>query len=615
MKNKIIEAQTIDVRIVLKLTSFFPMSLILLFIVISLIYLVSYIPGRIIASFLPFSYPVKFSVSFGISYFSFFLAGFGAYVFKIPYRIEWLTVSIIFLIAAVVIYKAKLFKITTNEIKLLTLFFLVFIFLIAVQGLTPYYSGAGSYWDWFEHYQRSNIFFKNLDTQSRIGGYLLPQRQPLANAAAAFLFSGFGTEFWVYQIIFTLFNASVLLPCFLICLLFFPRQEAGRLKKHMEVKLFTILSVLFLLNPFFTSLIVTFTITKAITTYFCLMGFYFLLYEYKHKNPLALYLASFFLGLGVITHFIALLYTVVCVLLLFIISIRHKHLVHFFCSQIVLLISSGIWFLWSIITYGTDLTFFHNRPVETALMMPLGERLNYSVYNLFFSIFPFLSEFYLERTRNEINYLVMVYDRIISFYSTNIPGALTISLSISFAIAIFLYLFNKKGKEKDLFQLFILTAFALSGFSNLLWPWRKEGGVVSWMLVPTVFLLFSFAPLVLNLLVKKWGKVFVSIFIIAVAVEALIGIGFKLYVGQTQLDPKINLRINLKTQLLDLPESAQYENFAVHLQNYKLKSDHNLIDLYDKFSNLRMLFNLLTVGSGVLAVYILSKRLFEFERL
>lgn len=591
------------------------MSLILLFIVISLIYLVSYIPGRIIASLLPFSYPVKFVVSFGISYFNFFLAGFGAYVFKIPYRTEWIALSIFFLISAVLIYKAKLFKITTNEIKLLAFFFLVFILLIAVQGLTPYYSGAGSYWDWFEHYQRSNIFFKNLDTATRIGGYLLPQRQPLANAAAAFLFSGFGSDFWIYQIIFTLFNASVLLPCFLICLLFFPRQEAGRRKNNQEMMLFTILSVLFLLNPFFTSLIVTFTITKSITSFFCLLGFYFLLHEYKYKNPLALYLASFFLGLGVITHFIALLYTVVSVLLLFIISIRYKHVVHFFFSQIVLLVSSGIWFMWSILTYGAELTFFHNRPVETALMMPLGERLYYSVYNLFFSIFPVLSQFYLERTRNEINYLVMVYDRIISFYSTNIPGALTISISISFVAAGCFYLFNKKRKEKDLFLLFILIVFALSGFSNLLWPWRKEGGVVSWMLVPTVFLLFSFVPLVINLLVKKWGKVFVSIFIFAVAVEAVIGIGFKLYVGQTQLDPKINSKINLKTQLTDLPESAQYENFAVHLQNYKLKSDNNLVDLYDKFSNLRMLFILVTVSGGVFSVYFLSKRLFEFESL
>ena len=93
----------------------------------------------------------------------------------------------------------------------------------------------------------------------------------------------------------------------------------------------------------------------------------------------------------------------------------------------------------------------------------------------------------------------------------------------------------------------------------------------------------------------------------------MIGIGYKLYVGQTQLDPKINSNINLETQLLNLPENRQYENFAVHLLNYKLKTDNNLFFLYDKFTDLRVFFISVTTVGGAFAVYILSKRLFELS--
>src|SRR3989344_7914901 len=125
------------------------MNLILLLIIISLIFLFSYIPGRIIASILPFSYPVIFSVSFGLTYFIFFLAGFGAYIFRIPYEIEWIILVLFLLGFALLINRRRPIKVHHNELKLFSIFFLVFVFLIAVQGLTPYYSGAGSYWDWF----------------------------------------------------------------------------------------------------------------------------------------------------------------------------------------------------------------------------------------------------------------------------------------------------------------------------------------------------------------------------------------------------------------------------------------------------------------------------------
>ena len=86
--------------------------------------------------------------------------------------------------------------------------------------------------------------------------------------------------------------------------------------------------------------------------------------------------------------------------------------------------------------------------------------------------------------------------------------------------------------------------------------------------------------------------------------ESIIGIGFKLYVAKYQLDPKINTNIDINRDLFLVPGEEQYSHFAVHLLNYKLKTDNNLIFLYDKFNGLHNLFYVLVIGSWFILVWI-----------
>src|SRR3989344_5543998 len=227
------------------------MNFLLLPALVILVYFLGYIPGRILVQPLPVDYKVKFAISFGVSYFLFFLAGFSSYVFHISYIYEVIFLAVLLLVFYFYLYKNNKLTFHKDEVKLVIIFFSAFLFVILTLSLISYYSGAGLFWDWYEHYLRSMIFYNHLPTSTVMGGHIfLYQRQPLFNAAAAFLMSILGSDFWVYQTIVTLLNISVLLPCFLILGNFISNKK--------QITLFILITILFLLNPYISAMIITF---------------------------------------------------------------------------------------------------------------------------------------------------------------------------------------------------------------------------------------------------------------------------------------------------------------------------------------------------------------------
>ena len=249
--------------------------------------------------------------------------------------------------------------------------------------------------------------------------------------------------------------------------------------------------------------------------------------------------------------------------------------------------------------------------------MSYSQRFDLIKHNVFYTSIPFISKEYFDATFNNINYPVMLYDRIITFYSTNIPLALTLNIFLS-SIIIILFGIRRKFLEKSYtysfkFEYFIIFLFVISGYSHALYTTEfSDSGGAHWMMVPSVFLLFSLGSIALIKLARKIGKIYIIFAVLLISAESLIGIGYKLYVAKYELDPKINTKINVTRDLLSLPEYLRYTNFAVHLQNYKLKTDNRLIFLYDRFLDIQPLLILIIISGwvGLLLLYtkILNKR-------
>ena len=578
------------------------MNFILFLVFLLVVFFLGYIPGRILVQPLPLDEKVKFALSFGVSYFLYFLAGFSSYIFHISYIYAAVLLLILVSTAGIFIYKKKQLIISRNEINLVIIFFLAYLFVISTQSLIPYYSGAASFWDWYEHYLRSMIFYSHLPPSTVMGGHIfLYQRQPLFNAAASFLMSLLSQDFWVYQTIAVLFSISVLLPCFLILVNFISSKK--------QITLFIFLTILFLLNPYINAMLITYTATKLLATYYLLMGLYFIFREHKGGQILPIYLAMIFFALSHLVHFEGLPYIFISVIILFISSLCSKHFRYFLSSLPIYIGIVSIWYIWSFITYGAELTFFHNRNLELLKNISYFQRIELITHNLIYTTIPFISKESMERTYNSVNYLVMIYDRIIALYSTNIPWALSVTICFS-AILLALIKLRKAIADKSFkvrpgFRHFIIILFVLAGYITALFTTHLlAAGGASWMVVPSIFLLFSLGAIPIIFLAKKFGRKFIYLITFIVMLESLIGIGYRLYAAKYQLDPQINTNIDINRELFAVTGEDKYAHFAVHLLNYQLKTDNHLIFLYDKFYDLHNLFYVLVIGSWFVLAWI-----------
>ncbi len=88
----------------------------------------------------------------------------------------------------------------------------------SLQAALPIYVGGYWYFDWWQHYNLSQLYMGKAPYDYLwLGMYNFASRTPLMNLNAAFFLSLFGDNFWVYQIVASVLNSIVFLAAYLLC--------------------------------------------------------------------------------------------------------------------------------------------------------------------------------------------------------------------------------------------------------------------------------------------------------------------------------------------------------------------------------------------------------------
>lgn len=202
-------------------------------------------------------------------------------------------VGIVFL--CIVVIKLRRAPVTWSPLPAWVLYiFLFWMALVAFQCITPVYTGAFMYGDWWMHYDIS-LFYRGLrplDVQY-FGIYGVPSRSPLFNLFCSFFLSILGDQFYVYQL------AALIPGIALVCV-------ALAFVRPTPLSLF-----LFLFNPFMITMIL-YPWPKVLTTAYILSGVYFFYraQTVSSTKPAQSDCAAsgFWQGLAVLTHMSAVFY-------------------------------------------------------------------------------------------------------------------------------------------------------------------------------------------------------------------------------------------------------------------------------------------------------------------
>ncbi|MCM8772624.1 MAG: glycosyltransferase family 39 protein [Candidatus Omnitrophica bacterium] len=509
-----------------------------------------YFPGRVIAEKLKLKDTEKFVLSFGFSCFLFYILGFLIYVLNLPFLFNSFLLLIFLIISAFFIYKNNL----VIEKELL-IFFALFLLLIFYQSLIPFYSGGMWYFDWFEHYLRCVFFLYKLPLNVSFMGYIVPARPPLFNVVCFFYQSIFGDEFYKYQIISTLLNFLLLLSIYLFT------KEIFKIENK---NLFTLLCGILLLNPYILRQI-TYTWTKAFCAYYTVCGLYFYIKFLKNKEEIFLYLSAFLFGAGFITHFSAGPYILPLMIFLFLKSIQdRKILKNFLIFNLIFFITIFTYFSWAIKNYGVKKTFLSNTSYQQ-MKIDIVQRIEKDLNNLYKTILPVISKEYIDAFKKIYSDLKFrFFNYILPFYSSSIPGNLTISFTIFLLYMLFL---KYKGKnlektDKEFLFFFIPLSFFLALVVN---PTKDLCGVSHVTFLPMICLILSIG--IKEFIQFEKRKVLLTLYLI----ETISVLIFQIYIFENYFTVEKTLYF-YNTEGVD----------NSHFQNFLFKYKNNLIFLYDK---------------------------------
>lgn len=573
------------------------MSILYIFFFALLIYIAGFAPGAIIAMKLTLTTEERFAVSFGISFLLYYLLGFMGFIFHLDPYISY--AFLILLCLCIGLYHKKIRQLLTTEKHhhYLLLFFLFFLVVVGFQALLPSYNGGLWYFDWFEHYFRSLFFLKHMPLDTLIGPFILPSRPPLFNIVVYSYMSVLGDSFWMYQIISSLLNISIILPCYLLC------RNIFRIKGKY---LFIMLSLILLINPAILTQI-TYTWTKALSAYYVLLGLYFYLKSRNHPpenktvdpshssglapdieglalrseatkghNPqkMDLIFCAIFLSCAYLTHYSALPFLLIITIDFLLLVFRRKMAF----SNLILTLSiitllASPWLLWSISTYGVNATFFSNTTYLWQNNISLSQRLYKDLHNTYMSAFPILTDRYITLMAQQQNYLVRFYDNIFSLYLSNVPTNITFTLF--FVLCVYLFsacvkLISRQWKPMlengtlVFLCIFITAGFILAIPAN---PTADMAGIAHVTHLPISLLLICIAMKILSQLYARGNRIFAGVILCFFIVESVAVNGLRLYVLQKELIPP---KMNLDSSILQ-----------VHKDNWNLKQQYKLIFLHD----------------------------------
>ena len=539
------------------------------------VFLLSFFPASLISFYLPYNRQVSITAGFALSLLLFYLSSFAAYYFNLPAAYFFLAITAF----SAFIFVIKIYgsKSASFDFKLPLVFFIFYLILAVSQTLIPYYAGGYWYFDWFEHYQRSLFFLDHLPLDFRFGPYLLTARPPFFNLVASFFMEFTGRNFYHYQLIATLLNALVILPVYLI--------SRDHLKLNRYKYLLSIVFSIVLFNPAIFQQ-TTFTWTKSLSAFFVILGFYFYLDHRKEQRFLSLFLSFIFLAQAHLVHYSAVGYIIPIIFAALISSVAQfkKFFVRYVICCFVFLLILSSWYGFALKNYGVYNTFAGNTSYEWTKNLSLKDRINKDSLNFIYTFFPLIPASYLQSIRPQSSMLVKLYDLAVYFYYGNLPGTLTVTLYLLIIVCflrIILKRFNILLKDKKArFTAFFITIGTIINLVVYPTPSNAIAGVVFF---PLSLLLLCFGIISLIRLSGTISRLFWKFIVTAIFIESILGILLKIYILQTELNPQFNYRLTDTNRY-------QYKTLAVHLDNWYLKKDNNLVFLYDRFNTLQPLF-------------------------
>ena len=484
------------------------------FVIAVVVYILTYLPGRVVMErFSNLDREEKFCLSFFITLVSLYLLCFGSFVLTknpvLSYRIILLGI-LVFTIARYRIVKALIFDRAERALFLAGLFMLLW--LVGFQGLLRLYGGGGWQGDWVEHYERGMFFLGSVPLNYKfIGIYPLPARPPLFNVITAFFHSFLGRPFWIYQILCSFLNMTIIFPAFLL---------ARRLFKNKPPLSLCAIIALFLLNPAMVRQM-TYTMTKGLSAAFVLAGAY--LYLKARGTSDFKYLMSAFLLLcaGVLAHYSAAPFFLVIgfdFLIMSILKPDRRKILSFVAATLLSAAFLLTWISYSLALYGKETTFLSNTAYKDSRDLAPAQRLKKDLFNLRTTFFP--NKFYWEPAGgpDPAMKIFTLYDTLIVFHSESLPGNLTpffsLALIVSFAIFLKRQIPGKKRtippSVKDPFhsQVFWGLFFIGGGLIGLVTNATKmDYGAAHVSFVPVSVLLLSMAYVLVMRIRQAWLKI------------------------------------------------------------------------------------------------------------
>lgn len=424
-------------------------------------------------------------------------AAFLAHNFQRLFYVDVLLV-IMFLCMAIIRLR-KIPVLYTKPPRWITYILLFWVVLISIQCITPVYTGAFMYGDWWMHYDISLFFrgLKPLDV-TYFGQYSIPSRTPFFNLFVSFFLAIFKDQFAVYQMV-TVIPGIALIG---ILIAFIRKTKTG-------------LFILFF-NPFIVAMIL-FPWPKIPAATYSLAGIYsYIQWRNTESTQLkrSLLIASgFWQGLAILTHPSAFFYTLGIFLDNIFSRESYSNRLFRMVLPIGIIISAVVfpWFLWVINNYGIQSLLQASPIVAGNGRVLLGEWLLDRVINFGGTLLP-LPAFNIFLKDQQFWSEVHGLDIWLRFYYAVLPGACTLTASL----VLWRYFKQKNMEAIQTLPLRTFGIISLVGFvcGVIFQPGFNIGGVVGESMTPIVLIVLILTiKIVDNLTALQQKKIMLFTFI------------------------------------------------------------------------------------------------------
>lgn len=463
------------------------MNLIMYWWYISVVFIISFIPGFAIASrFNKLSFTERLAVSFGFSFIVLALMV-PFFAFKHDYLAQLIFTGIFVVSLWYLLKKRSEFKFEIDSRFIILVLIIGLVLKFFLQTLWEYPVTGG---DWIAHTLFIPYYFDS-------GNWTLPHdRTPFFNLLIYSYHHLLGTsifQYWISQIISVIANSVFVLPAFLIA------------KNVFNDKVAKISAAFMVITPWLVWQSI-YTWPKNLAMYFILLMIYFMFFK-KESKPLSYGLSGLFGALAFLTHNYTAFYILTALLAFIFVKKIYQHppiilqelfkekFIYFF---IVIVAAIVPYFLWMYTSYGEIVTsrlLYYPFSVNGYLQAANGDP--EEIFNTFFNT-P-ISSIIGTRISNAIVTLLPVALPInpiatnfptyypVLYYMQDYPGGLSFLMYILVVIWFSRYLFRKTNTNTVLVILvmvpFLVTLF-IAGW--------KDWGLLTYALGPTVPILIMF---------------------------------------------------------------------------------------------------------------------------